>query len=102
MNKDNMNKDNMKKPIKEAISIMNKGELTKSKLNHANNPMTTKTPTINVSPRFSLRLAPAVVVLVALAISIQLAAHARMAPNPTIITFDAPAAAQGPVRALRP
>ena len=61
--------------------------------------MKTKTPTINLSPRFSLRLAPALVVLVALAISIRLSAQESQGKEgkgkghkPMIITFDAPGA----------
>ena len=57
--------------------------------------MKTKTPTINFSSRFSVRLASVLLVLVALVISIQLPARASMAPSPMIITFDAPGAGTG-------
>ena len=49
--------------------------------------MKTKIPIIDVSPRLARRLAPALIVLVALAILIPLSAQAL-----TIITFDAPGA----------
>ncbi len=59
--------------------------------------MKTKSPIINVSPRLARRLAPALLVLVALAILIPLSAQAL-----TITTFDAPGAGTTAFRGTLP
>ena len=61
-----------------------------------NDPMKNKTPTINIPLRLSLRLAPVLVVLVALAISVPLSTQAQQDHHGyTLIEFDAPGAGTG-------
>lgn len=55
-----------------------------------NNPMKTKTPTINFSPRFSVRLASALLVLLALAFAFCASALADPSKNVVVRTTQQP------------